>query len=91
MWLTWVNAISDHGPMIAATLLYPAFWVFCVLFLGTISAFHHRKVRLVLMAPLAIFYVLLAYAVWLTHGVKGLITGRELSRDKPTRYAYVVA
>jgi cellulose synthase/poly-beta-1,6-N-acetylglucosamine synthase-like glycosyltransferase len=91
MSLTWAKAISTHGPMIAATLLYPAFWVFCVLFLGTISAFHHGKARLVVMAPLAIFYVLLAYAVWLTHGVRGLVTGRELSRDKPTRYAYVVA
>jgi len=91
MSLTWVRAISAHGPMIAATLLYPAFWVFCVLFLGSISAFHHKKARLVVMAPLAILYVLLAYAVWLTHGVRGLITGRELSRDKPTRYAYVVA
>lgn len=91
MSLTWVNAISAHGPSIAATLLFPAFWVFCVLFLGTISAFHHGKARLVLMAPLAIFYVLLAYAVWLTHGIRGLVTGRELSRDKPTRYAHVVA
>ena len=58
---------------------------------GTISAFHHGKARLVFMAPLAIYYVLLAYSVWLTHGLRGLITGRELSRDKPTRYAHVVA
>ena len=91
MSVTWARAISAHGPLIGATLLFPAFWVFCVLFLGTISAFHHRKAQLVVMAPLAIFYVLLAYAVWLTHGVRGLITGRELSRDKPTRYAHVVA
>jgi len=89
--VTWVRAISDNGPLVGAELLFPAFWVFCVLCLGTISAFHHRKARLVVMAPLAILYLLLAYAVWLTHGVRGLVTGRELSRDKPTRYAHVVA
>ena len=38
-----------------------------------------------------VLYVLLAYAVWLVHGLKALITGRELGRDKPTRYARVVA
>jgi cellulose synthase/poly-beta-1,6-N-acetylglucosamine synthase-like glycosyltransferase len=89
--VTWVRAVSAHGPLVGAELLFPAFWVFCVLALGTISAFHHRKALLVLMAPLAILYVLLAYAVWLTHGIRGLVTGRELSRDKPTRYAHVVA
>ena len=41
--------------------------------------------------PAAIVYVMLAYAVWLIHGLKGLVTGREFSRDKPTRYAHVVA
>jgi cellulose synthase/poly-beta-1,6-N-acetylglucosamine synthase-like glycosyltransferase len=88
---TWVRAVSAFGPLVGAELLFPVFWMFCVLVLGTISAFHHAKARLVVMAPLAIVYVLLAYAVWLTHGIRGLTTGRELSRDKPTRYAYVVA
>ena len=36
------------------------------------------------------FVVLLAYAVWLMHGVAGLFTGREPLRDKPTRYPHVV-
>jgi len=34
--------------------------------------------------------VLLAYAIWLMHGVAGLFTGREPARDKPTRYPHVV-
>lgn len=89
--VTWTRAIPAYGPIAGAELLFPAFWVVCVLCLGTISAFHHRKARLVVMAPLAILYLLLAYAVWLTHGIRGLITGRELSRDKPTRHAHVVA
>lgn len=91
MSLTWARSLPQvqwHGSW---QLLFPAFWMLCVLLLGTISAIHHRRARLVVMAPLAIGYVLLAYAVWLSHGVKGLLTGREPSRDKPTRYAHVVA
>ena len=34
---------------------------------------------------------MLSYAVWLSHGLQGLVTGREYRRDKPTRYAHVVA
>jgi len=89
--VAWLRAVPAHGWLVSAELLFPLFWIVCVTALGTISAFHHRKARLAVMAPLAILYVLLAYAVWLTHGLKGLITGRELNRDKPTRYANVVA
>ena len=31
------------------------------------------------------------WEVWIVHGLKSLVTGREFSRDKPTRYAHVVA
>ena len=58
---------------------------------GAISAIHHRKFVLVPLAPTAIFYLAMSYVIWLTHGLKGLFTGRELERDKPERYAYVVA
>jgi cellulose synthase/poly-beta-1,6-N-acetylglucosamine synthase-like glycosyltransferase len=88
---TWLGALPLQGWKVSAQLLFPLFWLLCVTALGMISAVHHRRARLALMAPLAILYVLLAYAVWLTHGVRGFITGRELSRDKPTRYAHVVA
>ena len=43
------------------------------------------------MAPLSIVYLILSYAVWIIHGLKSLVTGREFSRDKPTRCANVVA
>jgi hypothetical protein len=43
------------------------------------------------LAPLAVMYVILSYAVWLVHGQKALVTGHEFGRDKPTRYARVVA
>jgi len=35
--------------------------------------------------------VALAYLIWILHGLKSLFTGREPIRDKPTRYAHVVA
>ena len=57
---------------------------------GTISAIHHRKFVLIPLAPTAIFYLAMSYVIWLTHGLKGLFTGRELERDKPERYACVV-
>jgi hypothetical protein len=43
------------------------------------------------LAPLAVLYVLLAYSIWVVHGAWALLTGREFGRDKPTRYARVVA
>jgi hypothetical protein len=58
--------------------------------IGANSAVHHRRADLMLLAPLAVFYVLLSYAVWIVHGFTGLFTGREGERDKPTRYAHVV-
>lgn len=87
----WTSAIVTGNAGTLPSLLFPLLWLFAVLFLGGVSAWHHNKLRLLWMAPLALLYVVLAYAVWLTHGIQGLLTGREYGRDKPTRYARVVA
>ena len=87
----WSSAIVTGNAGTLPSLLFPLLWLFAVLFLGGVSAWHHNKLRLLWMAPLALLYVVLAYAVWLTHGLQGLLTGREYGRDKPTRYARVVA
>jgi cellulose synthase/poly-beta-1,6-N-acetylglucosamine synthase-like glycosyltransferase len=84
---TFMAGMPQRVPM----LLFPLLWLAAVCGIGTISALHHNKYRLVLFAPLAFLYVLISYAVWLVHGLGALVTGRELSRDKPTRYARVVA
>jgi hypothetical protein len=78
-------------PLAVPALIFPPLWVAAVCVIGLISAMHHGKIRLFFLAPLAVFYVLLSYAVWVIHGLSALITGREYGRDKPTRYARVVA
>ena len=87
----WGSTILGGSPERLAVLLFPLLWVAVVCGIGLISAVHHRRALLIVLAPLAVFYVLLSYAVWLIHGLKALVTGRELGRDKPTRYAHVVA
>jgi cellulose synthase/poly-beta-1,6-N-acetylglucosamine synthase-like glycosyltransferase len=87
----WVHALQHSGPSAIPLLLYPLAWMVLVGLLGAISAVHHRRYRLIFMAPLSIVYLMLSYAVWIVHGLKSLVTGREFSRDKPTRSAYVVA
>ena len=89
--LSWTRAILAGNAVALPSLLFPLLWLGVVMILGAISAWHHNKVRLLWMAPLALLYVVLAYAVWLSHGLQGLLTGREYGRDKPTRYARVVA
>lgn len=89
--LNWTHAIISGQAATLPSLLFPLVWLCVVMVLGGISAWHHNKLRLMWMAPLALMYVILAYAVWLTHGVQGLLTGREYGRDKPTRYRRVVA
>jgi cellulose synthase/poly-beta-1,6-N-acetylglucosamine synthase-like glycosyltransferase len=89
--IAWTHSMQHAGPSAAPLLLFPLSWMFLVACLGVISAVHHRRYRLIFMAPLSVVYLLLAYAVWIVHGLKSLVTGRELSRDKPTRYANVVA
>jgi cellulose synthase/poly-beta-1,6-N-acetylglucosamine synthase-like glycosyltransferase len=87
----WVRTLQHSGPSAVAGLIYPLAWMVLVTFLGAISAVHHSRIRLMFMAPLSVVYLMLSYAVWIVHGLKSLVTGRELSRDKPTRYAHVVA
>jgi cellulose synthase/poly-beta-1,6-N-acetylglucosamine synthase-like glycosyltransferase len=89
--MAWTNALQHSGAGAVPTLIYPLAWMALVGFLGLISAVHHRRYRLIFMAPLSIVYLMLSYAVWIVHGLKSLFTGREFSRDKPTRYANVVA
>jgi cellulose synthase/poly-beta-1,6-N-acetylglucosamine synthase-like glycosyltransferase len=87
----WTRAVAGGTPHFLPMLLFPGLWLLVVMILGGISAYHHEKLRLIPMAPLALLYVLLAYVVWLVHGFTSLLTGHEFNRDKPTRYARVVA
>ena len=89
--LNWAQAALSGNAGHIPVLLFPLLWLAAVSVIGLISAIHHRKARLMPLASLAILYVILSYAVWLVHGVKALATGRELGRDKPTRYGRVVA
>lgn len=82
---------GDHPELLPIILMFPWPWVAVVTTIAAISAFHYRRFSLVLLAPTAVFYVLLSYSIWLVHGFKGLISGREPAvRDKPLRYAHVV-
>lgn len=87
----WGQAMLSGAPETIPALLFPPVWVAAVCAIGLVSALHHGKARLMFLAPLAVLYVLLSYAVWIIHGLGALITGRELGRDKPTRYSRVVA
>jgi cellulose synthase/poly-beta-1,6-N-acetylglucosamine synthase-like glycosyltransferase len=87
----WLRGMHHHGPVSLGYLLFPAGWMVLVSALGLVSAIHHRRITVLFAAPFSIVYLLLSYSVWLVHGLKSLFTGRELSRDKPTRYAHVVA
>ena len=88
---TLVPVLIEGRPHHVPSLLLPALWLAVVTVLGAVSAVHLRRYRLIALAPAALVYVVLAYAIWLLHGLKGLFTGREPRRDKPTRYANVVA
>ena len=86
-----IGALAVSGPLAHIPLVFfPLLWVCAVLGVGLVSAIHHRRAELILLSPLAVLYVLLSYAVWMAHGFTGLVTGREDTRDKPTRYAHVV-
>lgn len=84
-------AVPTHGLASPVKVFFPLAWVVVVIMIASISAVHHRNILLLALAPLAVVYVILSYAIWAVHGLKGLLTGREPARDKPTRYAYVVA
>jgi cellulose synthase/poly-beta-1,6-N-acetylglucosamine synthase-like glycosyltransferase len=87
----WSRSIAAHGIQVLPSLAFPLAWVAIMAMIGSVSAVHHRRPWLMFMAPLGLFHVFLAYALWVKHGVPGIFTGREPSRDKPTRYANVVA
>ena len=70
--------------------VYTIMWLGLLFAIGLASAFHHRKPILLLLVPASVIYVLMSSSVWLIHGLRGLFTGREPQRDKPTRYAHVV-
>jgi len=89
--MAWAHGLQSGGPGAFPLLVYPLAWMALVGCLGAISAVHHGRPRLIFYAPLSIVYLGLSYAVWIVHGLKGLITGREFNRDKPTRSAHVVA
>ena len=81
-----------RGELGTASLhFFPVLWLSVVCLIGLASAIHHRRYWLVALAPAAVLYVVLSYTIWLVHGFRGLLTGREPQRDKPTRYAHVVA
>jgi cellulose synthase/poly-beta-1,6-N-acetylglucosamine synthase-like glycosyltransferase len=79
----------DHLSSLAE-IVFPPAWIAIVGLIGSVSAVLHRKAILIALAPAAIVYVFLSYAIWLVHGVNGLITGSEPKRDKPPRYNHVV-
>ncbi|WP_211327743.1 glycosyltransferase [Solilutibacter pythonis] len=87
--INWADSFSNEGPIGIFHSLFPLTWVLVVMAIGMFCAVFHQRKRLVFLAPLAICYVLLAYAIWISHGIKGLFTGREPARDKPTRYPHV--
>lgn len=82
---------GEHPELLPIILMFPWPWVAVVTVIAAISALHYRRFTLVLLAPTAVFYVLLSYSIWLVHGFRGLISGKEPAvRDKPLRYAHVV-
>ena len=89
--MSWTQVAVAHGPHYVVAVVFPLLWVAVVTLIGGISAYHHKKFRLMPLASLAVLYVILSYAIWTVHGLKGLVTGREPNRDKPTRYGYVPA
>lgn len=90
MLAAWHGASQRDGLRDIVLVTLPLAWVCVVMAMGAISAFHHRSLWLIPAAAFSVIYVLLAYAIWLMHGLKGLATGREPARDKPSRHAHVV-
>ncbi|RRU11967.1 glycosyltransferase family 2 protein [Stenotrophomonas sp. 278] len=84
------SALGSSSPGELAARVLPLAWLAVVALMGVISAVHHRNAWLVPAAVFSVIYLLLAYAIWLVHGIKGLCTGREPTRDKPSRYPHVV-
>lgn len=88
--MVWTWSIITHGPIGIVESIFPLIWVGIVCVIGAFSAWYHRCWLLIPLAPLSVFYVLLAYAIWMVYGIIAFFTGPEPQRDKPTRYAAVV-
>ncbi len=71
-------------------IFFPLFWILIVSLIASFSAYFHRNWKLIPLASFAIFYVFLAYVIWITYGIKAFFTGKEPTRDKPTRYKNMV-
>jgi cellulose synthase/poly-beta-1,6-N-acetylglucosamine synthase-like glycosyltransferase len=102
MFLVVVMGVAGYGLAIGGVvaaghvhaipgMFFPVIWIAIVSLIGLISAVHHRRWQLVPLAPAAVVYLVLSYAIWIVHGARGLFTGREPQRDKPVRYNHVVA
>jgi len=82
----WSNHLLQSSPHFIPLSLFPIAWVAVVFMLASIQSWRHKNAKLLLFAPLSVLHVLMTYAVWIVHGIKGFFTGREPVRDKPTRY-----
>lgn len=88
--ITWQQIALTIGPSKIVFSLFPVIWVGIVLLIGAFSAWYHRCWKLLFLAPFSVFYVFLAYLIWIIYGFVAFFTGREPLRDKPTRYTAVV-
>ncbi|WOI82674.1 glycosyltransferase family 2 protein [Citrobacter braakii] len=88
--ITWQHITLTIGPHAIVLSLFPIIWVGVVCSIGAFSAWYHRCWKLIFLAPFSVFYVLLAYLIWIVYGLIAFFTGREPLRDKPTRYTAVV-
>lgn len=82
--------VAQGGLHGLAWVVFPLLWVAIISVVGAYSAWRHRRLCLLPLSWLAVVYVALAYMVWLVHGLRGLVTGQEPARDKPTRRPHVV-
>lgn len=85
-----VPAIMGGHAEVLPFILFPPFWMAVIAVVALSGAIHHRKPWLFVLAPASLVYVVMSWSVWLLHGLRGLVTGREPTRDKPERYAHVV-
>lgn len=85
------STVEDGAVQQLPIIFFPLAWAVAAYAIGAVSALHYRRPVLMALAPGAVVYVLLSYAIWLIHGFRGLLTGDEPKRDKPARYAHVVA
>ncbi|EFG7323261.1 glycosyltransferase family 2 protein [Escherichia coli] len=86
----WINQVLQNEPLGIILSIFPLIWVGIVCSIGAFSAWYHRSWKLIPLAPLSILYVLLSYSVWMIHGIIAFFTGKEPTRDKPTRYSALV-